>query len=96
MNPYSLAQKYYILNGHDVVEVADPHEWSLAFDNNRIVDKTIVGNQEVSTVFIGLEGQIFETMIFPEGEYCRRCDTWNEAVAQHAEAIKYLEGKGGE
>lgn len=65
-----------------------------------IVAKTQVGPMEVSTVFLGLDHSyggggpplLFETMIFcsqefGDGEYQKRCSTWDEAVVMHAKAV---------
>lgn len=63
-----------------------------------IVARTAVGDHEVSTVFLSLDHQfldgpplLFETMIFPAGDYCERYSTWDEAEAGHAKAVALLE-----
>lgn len=62
-------------------------EWSARFEDidSRRVDATIIGDVRVSTVWLGLDHGdggdgpplIFETMIFPECEYCVRRTTYN-------------------
>lgn len=61
------------------------------------VDSTYVNGVHISTMFLGvgysLNGGLppmFETMIFgwSGGFYQKRCYTWEEAVEQHAEAVK--------
>lgn len=89
--------KHYILNGHDVVP-CDLITWAKFFEkSNRVVAKTKVGDSDVSTVFLGLDHRygdegppmVFETMIFggPLADYQKRCSTWAEAEAMHAEAV---------
>jgi len=66
---------------------------------NRVVEKTKVGDVEVSTVFIGLdhgwgEGPpiLFETMIFggKHDQFQERYPTWDEAVAGHEAAVRMV------
>lgn len=64
----------------------------------RIVGKTIVGDAEVSTVFLamdhGYEGPPlwFETMVFGGKfeDYQRRYTTWEEAEQGHKEVVKMV------
>lgn len=77
-------------DGRTLVE-ADPAEWMLWFGANpgqRIVGHTRVNGAVVSTVFIGLEGCLFETLVWSGP--CRNIDdrytTWGEAERGH-EAI---------
>lgn len=93
---------HYILNGHEPVP-CDVMTWARAFESsNRIVAKTTVGEARVSTVFLGLDHGfghgpplLFETMIFggPHDQYQERCSTWDEALAEHAKAVKLVEGE---
>lgn len=93
----------YILDGHKVVECDDLMEWAQWFETaDRHVDKTMVGDIKVSTVFLGLdhrfgegEPELFETMIFDDGgefdEEMWRYATWEEAVAGHKKAVEKVE-----
>ncbi len=94
--------RYYILDGHTPVLVADVLEWTKWLEtagDARIVAQTQVSEGVfVSTVFLGLDHSfnfvadrapmIFETMTF--GGSCdqnqRRCATWSEAEQCHADA----------
>lgn len=66
----------------------------------RRVDETLIGDARISTVFIGLnhgtEDQPlwFETMIFggKHDGWCDRYESWDEAVAGHANAIALVKG----
>jgi hypothetical protein len=89
----------YILDGRNPIPCADfiaRAQWFQTSD--RQVAKTDFGDVRVSTVFLGLDrsfGQgpplLFETMIFGgsfgQDRYQERCSTWEEAEAQHAEAV---------
>lgn len=92
---------HYILDGKTPVK-ADLMTWARWLEtakDERIVAKTTVGAQEVSTVFLGLDHSwgggppmLFETMIFggPEDQnYQTRCSTWDEAEAMHATAVEH-------
>lgn len=95
----------YILEGKKPVPVSDLLVWGHWFESaDRIVAKTTVGKLKVSTVFLGLDHNwgegppaLFETMIFgiDDDEYQTRCSTWEEAEAQHAEAVRIAQGKTG-
>jgi hypothetical protein len=93
---------YYKLIGKLAVPVTDPTEWARFFekstrDRSRIVAQTHIGGVFVSTVFLALDHrfledgppQLFETMIFRggKGDDTFRCATWEQAEAQHAEAV---------
>lgn len=93
----------YKLDGKNVVPCSDPiEEWGRWFETaNRKVAQDMIGDVRVSTVFIGLDHRflgeegpplVFETMIFggPHEDYQIRSCTWDEAEAQHAEAIKLV------
>jgi hypothetical protein len=97
---------FYILENKTPVPCPDIHAFATFFKNHkeeRLVALTQIGDYRVSTVFLGIdhnfsdEGDplVFETMIFGgnfdgEDEYQTRCSTWEQAEAQHREAINYL------
>ncbi len=90
---------YYILDDQRKIIPTDALGWIDWFRKNpdRHVAQTQVGKCQVSTVFLGLDHNyggtpplLFETMIFghwSNEEYQTRCSTWEEAEAQHAEAV---------
>lgn len=73
-------------------------KWAEANWYKRVVAQDYIGNYEVSTIFLGIDHNfwdnnkplLFETMIFPECDYCERCATWDEALEQHKRAIESL------
>src|SRR4051812_23508465 len=86
----------YILDGR-TPKKASLEEWARWFESaDRHVCQDTVGGVRVSTVFLGIDHNfgdgpplIFETMIFggPHNEHQTRASTWDEAEAQHAEAL---------
>lgn len=91
----------YILDENRKVIPATLETWAVWFNDTakRRVDDTTIDGVRVSTVFLGIGGfdgkhDLFETMIFggDHDEYCARCDTWEEAEAQHAAAIALVKG----
>jgi hypothetical protein len=95
---------YYILKGHEPVEVEDIIEWGEFFKdtNARILARTFITSKIwVSTVFLGLNHNwgcgppiLFETMIFGgqfDEDYQTRAFTWDESLQQHARAISFVE-----
>lgn len=98
--------KNYILEGHKPVPCSDLARFGQWFETaDRKVAYTVVGDVRVSTVFLGMDHQfgegeplLFETMVFPKNNwndlYCARCSTWEQAEAQHAEAV--MKVKDGE
>lgn len=90
----------YILDGHRPIPCPDLITWANWYETSkaeRIVKQTMIGECEVSTVFIGLDmsfadespRQLFETMVFGgdwDGER-RRCATWEDAERQHIEMV---------
>ncbi len=86
----------YILDGHEVKEVG-LMEWAKWYETaDRHVDKTKIGDVEVSTVFLGLNHNygdgaplLFETMIFGgmHDREMKRYATWEEAEAGHKEMV---------
>jgi hypothetical protein len=94
---------YWILHGHTPVATDDVHEWGDFFQdtNNRRVGATDIGDVTVSTVFLGIDHNfgggpplLFETMIFggPHDQYTDRYETWEQAEAGHARAVRIAEG----
>lgn len=95
----------YILVGHEVVVEPDLMVWARWIEKaDRAVRQTRVGEQRVSTAFLGLyhsfvdgaKPLVFETMVFGGefDEYCRTYCTWDEAVAGHEDVVARL--KAGE
>jgi hypothetical protein len=90
----------YILDGRNPIPCADFVTLARWFEtSDRHVAKTDFGDVRVSTVFLGLDRSfgdgpplLFETMIFGgpfnQDKYQERCSTWEEAEAQHAEAVE--------
>lgn len=87
----------YILVDRQVVACPDTVAWALGQgdEDSRRVALTVIGDTEVSTVFIGLDMShgraprplVFETMVFVDGEATEhhRHATWEEAAAGHRE-----------
>lgn len=89
----SAMNKFVLGPNHEVVVEPDLLRWGRFLeDGHRIVAQEYVGEYYVSTIFVGLEGQIFETMVFrknhPSDSLAQvRCSTWQEAEAQHAKLV---------
>lgn len=73
-------------------------EWAAAFGAPRHVGNTQVGEQWVSTVWLGLDhgfgggpSLIFETLVFPLQERMERYATKAEAEEGHARIVAELE-----
>lgn len=85
----------YILDENRNVKPVDLMVWSEWFgSNDRRVRLDEVGGCVVSTVFVGLERDIFETMVFDhpgEDVYQDRYNTWDEAVKGHEKAMAWVE-----
>lgn len=92
---------FYILDKDHNVIPATLHEWAEFFNSPKcIVAQDIIIGVRISTVFLGINHSLdddrpltFETMIFgmnDESEYQERCHTYDEAVAQHAEALRVV------
>jgi hypothetical protein len=76
------------LTADRTAEPCDMDEWQAFFADaaGRRVARTEVGDYLVSTVFIGVGHQLFETMRFrPSGEvdFCVRMATWSLAEISH-------------
>jgi len=92
---------YYVLDGKKPVEQPDFLKWGEWFEKaDRTVAKTMVGNMEISTVFLSLnhnhtrEGPpiLFETLVFGgdlDGEMWRY-ETWEEAEEGHRAVVKLV------
>lgn len=89
MKHYKLVNKVPV-----ACEEFDASAWDIA---NRRVDKTKIGNVQVSTVFLCIdhsfesgEPVLFETMVFGgplDGEMDRYC-SWDDAVKGHAAIVQ--------
>lgn len=93
-----MSGKYILSDKKPVIEM-DLLKWGVWFEKaDRIVAKTSIGDMTVSTVFLGIDHNwgegpplLFETMIFGgrlDMDYQTRCSTWDQAEAQHAEAVE--------
>ena len=68
--------------------------WMEQRDKRRI-DKTMVGDVKISTVFLGIDHgydgrvELFETMIFGgnHDQYCDRYATWTQSKKGHKRAV---------
>jgi hypothetical protein len=104
-NPYRSLLDKWILVGHTPVEVGI-EEWGRWFqDHNaeRIIGSDTVGEENVSTVFLGIDhgyltyGKdhipvLFETMIFggEHDQWCERWRSWDEARMGHLKTVLKL------
>jgi hypothetical protein len=88
----------YILDGHEAVEEPDLYKWGEWLEtNDRHVRDTFRDDVRVSTVFLGLDMNIFsegppllfETMVFVNGVAVdqERYSTWAEAEEGHEKAV---------
>ena len=96
--------KGYILDANhqvQIVPIIDSIFWwtqvHLEKNNAATVGKTVIGDSEVSTVFLpifyieGLSFKMFETLYFQNGDIkIRKYDTWEEAKQGHEEIVKEL------
>ena len=88
---------HYVLMGKLAVPEPDLMKWAMWLETaDRHVAKTQVGGIWVSTVFLGLDHSfgrglpiLFETMLFKggDGDETWRCETWEQAEKQHADAV---------
>lgn len=93
----------YILSGHQVIPCIHPLAWADWFENaNRCVQKTVLGDATISTVFLGLNHNlgkgpplVFETIVFggPLDQECERYSTWEEAEEGHNKWVEKVKGK---
>lgn len=92
--------EHYILNeANEAISIDDVLGWARWFEANRErrrVERTDLGDAEVSTVFLGsnhnlYDGppEIFETLVFggPLDQEMERYSTWDEAVSGHAAMV---------
>lgn len=96
---------YYVLDDNKKAIPATLEEWSAMFEkNDRKIAFDVLGDYEVSTVFLGLdhnyfggEPLIFETMIFCKDQEldqsCWRYSTYEQALVGHQEALNLVKGK---
>jgi hypothetical protein len=78
-------------------------EYGLAWGFGNAVDKTVVGDVEISTVWLGIDHGmwgdgppiIFETMVFggEHDRWCQRYATAEQAQAGHDEAVRMVRGE---
>ena len=84
----------YILVNKKAIPEPDPIKWSKSRKkSNWLVKKSIAGDVEVSTVFLGIdhsfsgskEPLLFETMVFGGDldQEMNRCSTWKQAEKMH-------------
>jgi hypothetical protein len=92
---------FYRLENRRAVPCKDYGEWQQAFEDpaNRHVAATHVGDITISTIFTAIDvavlpgapPELFETRVFGGGiDYLERCATWEQAEAQHAEAVAFV------
>lgn len=90
-----------VLQGKLAVPAPDIETWAKRFDHsNKHVAETQIGGIWISTVFLGIDHNhsrvglpiLFETMVFRggHGDECERCETWEQAEKQHAEAVEHV------
>jgi hypothetical protein len=97
--------RLYILDDdRRVIRAADVVQWARWLENmgNRRVDFDVIGNKEVSTVFLGIDHRfggrgpplVFETMVFGVGDpmdgECNRYSSWDDAMTGHAATVRRL------
>jgi len=97
------APRYYILRDYKLVMVS-LLEWAIWFEdaNNRRIERTVVGDSSISTVFLGLDHNfcfddlincrpvLFESMIFggPLDQFQWRYSTLGESKCGHYELVE--------
>lgn len=93
---------YFILKNKHPVEVDAETADRWMREGHQSLRMTHVGERYVSTAFLVIDHNWghsdrpvhFETMIFPELEYCVRDCTYDEAMDSHIEAVLFLQ-RGG-
>lgn len=95
---------YYYLEGKKIVRTTIIEIWCLAFQKNRIVEQTHLGDIFISTVFLGLDHNfsfsknnkpiLFETMIFGgvANDFQERYETYEQAEQGHKKACEMVLG----
>lgn len=87
---------HYIMDKNHRLQKTDLHTWAMWFaTHDRRVDITETSFHNVSTVFIGLVGDLFETMIWEKSADTWRDEQWRysgweEAKAGHRAAVDYI------
>lgn len=75
-------------------------EWFESIGDGRRVERTCIGDVEISTVFLGLDHgygsgppMLYETMIFggEHDSYQERCSTKEQAQAMHKRAVERVQ-----
>lgn len=93
---------WYVLRDKKAVRVGSLEEWAKEHGAMRHVADDTVGDVRISTVFLGLDHShgfgpplLFETMIFGgvHNDHQARCSTWEQAEAQHAEALAMVKSR---
>jgi hypothetical protein len=86
----------------DKIPVPIPNRSDFPPVRERHVKSEVIKEFVISTVFICIDHQfhedgpplLFETMIFPLGDFtsifCQRCSTWDQALEMHERARKWL------
>ena len=87
----------YILKDKIPVVEPDLNKWGswMAQRDKRRIDKTMIGDIKISTVFLGIDHgydgrvELFETMIFGgnHDQYCDRYATWTQSKKGHKRAV---------
>jgi hypothetical protein len=97
------SERYYLLQGKTPVKTPFD-EWIRKFnyeDKGRRIKQTTIGDVDISTVFLGMDHQIFEgkpmlfeTMVFggEHDRYQERYSTWEEAEAGHQKVCELVCG----
>lgn len=80
--------------GNDGIPIEEPDHaawgrWMMVHLAERKVAEDVVGDVKVSTIFVGMEGGLYETTVFggPDHGYQRRYATRQEAVAGHEAVV---------
>lgn len=93
--------KYILDDKHNIIPCLDNVRWTEFMKDikGRTVNKTQVGENEISTVFLGISFGglpiLFETMIFgpydPDCDFQKRYYTWREAELDHQRVVKMVQ-----
>ena len=86
----------YILDGQTPVPV-DTLTWAKWYETAyRRVARDEIGPYQISTVFLGYEPNLFETMVF-KGDFsdlwCEHSSTWEKAEAAHKRGCEYVKNE---
>ena len=89
---------FYILDDNKHIQKTGADEYLEWFHRDggvhRIIRETKVGSIVVSTVFVGMNGYIFETLVSDGSEYHYR--TYRQAVSGHDRIVReYMEKNDG-